>query len=139
MPLPWRGPCAWSLGLYVVPTSLTAAYCAGLTLPIPLPRPRPQEKYRPKNVGDISSQEDIVRSLRNAVSTGNIPHMLFYGPPGTGKTSTILAMCRDLYGCVGPFRARAICLCAVPLRPPPPPHPSPPPPSLSPNPLVPSS
>jgi replication factor C subunit 2/4 len=24
--------------------------------------------------------------------------MLFYGPPGTGKTSTILAMCRDLYG-----------------------------------------
>ena len=86
MPLLWRGPCAWSLGLYVVPTSLTAAYCAGLTLPTPLPRPRPQEKYRPKNVGDISSQEDIVRSLRNAVSTGNIPHMLFYGPPGTGKT-----------------------------------------------------
>lgn len=24
--------------------------------------------------------------------------MLFYGPPGTGKTSTILAMCRELYG-----------------------------------------
>ena len=58
------------------------------------------EKYRPKNVGEISSQEEIVKSLKNAVSTGNIPHMLFYGPPGTGKTSTILAMCRDLYGCV---------------------------------------
>ena len=26
--------------------------------------------------------------------------MLFYGPAGTGKTSTILAMCRDMYGCV---------------------------------------
>ena len=24
--------------------------------------------------------------------------MLFYGPPGTGKTSTILALCRQLYG-----------------------------------------
>jgi len=24
--------------------------------------------------------------------------LLFYGPPGTGKTSTILAICRDLYG-----------------------------------------
>jgi replication factor C subunit 2/4 len=24
--------------------------------------------------------------------------MLFYGPPGTGKTSTVLAMCRNLYG-----------------------------------------
>lgn len=24
--------------------------------------------------------------------------MLFYGPPGTGKTSTILALCRQLFG-----------------------------------------
>ncbi len=56
------------------------------------------EKYRPRNVTEISSQEEIVKSLSNAVKTGNIPHMLFYGPPGTGKTSTILAMCRDLYG-----------------------------------------
>lgn len=27
-----------------------------------------------------------------------LPHMLFYGPPGTGKTSTILALCRQLFG-----------------------------------------
>ncbi len=26
--------------------------------------------------------------------------MLFYGPPGTGKTSTILALARQLFGCV---------------------------------------
>jgi len=26
--------------------------------------------------------------------------MLFYGPPGTGKTSTILALSRQLFGCV---------------------------------------
>ena len=24
--------------------------------------------------------------------------MLFYGPPGTGKTSTILALCKELFG-----------------------------------------
>lgn len=27
-----------------------------------------------------------------------LPHMLFYGPPGTGKTSTILALCKQLFG-----------------------------------------
>ena len=37
-----------------------------------------------------------------------IPHMLFYGPAGTGKTSTILAMCRDMYGCV-------CARCSLPL------------------------
>ncbi len=27
-----------------------------------------------------------------------LPNLLFYGPPGTGKTSSILAVCRELYG-----------------------------------------
>jgi hypothetical protein len=77
-----------------------------------------------------------VRSLRNAVTTGNIPHMLFYGPPGTGKTSTILAMCRDLYGCVArrEAAARGLLLLTLPLPPPAPPPrarltPTPPPPT----------
>lgn len=36
--------------------------------------------------------------------------MLFYGPAGTGKTSTILAMCRDMYGCVaGAFSVASSC------------------------------
>jgi len=56
------------------------------------------EKYRPKSMTDISSQEEIVRSLTNAIKVGTIPHLLFYGPPGTGKTSTILAVARDLFG-----------------------------------------
>ena len=47
---------------------------------------------------DVASQQDIISSLRNAVKSGSIPHMLFYGPPGTGKTSTVLAMARDLFG-----------------------------------------
>lgn len=36
--------------------------------------------------------------------------MLFYGPPGTGKTSTILALCRTLYG--PSFRSRVLELNA---------------------------
>lgn len=65
---------------------------------------------------DISAQEHTVTVLRKALSSTNVgfcssnclvpltisqlPHMLFYGPPGTGKTSTILALSRQLFGCV---------------------------------------
>lgn len=56
------------------------------------------EKYRPRGMGDISSQDEIVRSLKKSIESGSIPHLLFYGPPGTGKTSTILAVARDLFG-----------------------------------------
>jgi DNA polymerase III delta prime subunit len=40
----------------------------------------------------------VVKTLKNAISTGVLPHLLFYGPPGTGKTSTILAVARTLFG-----------------------------------------
>lgn len=49
-------------------------------------------------MADISSHEDIVRTLTSAIKSGSLPHLLFYGPPGTGKTSTILAVARELYG-----------------------------------------
>uniref|UniRef100_A0A7S3NPK0 AAA+ ATPase domain-containing protein n=1 Tax=Aureoumbra lagunensis TaxID=44058 RepID=A0A7S3NPK0_9STRA len=55
------------------------------------------EKYRPKSVNDVASQEEVVKSLLGAIEQGALPHLLFYGPPGTGKTSTILAMTRMLY------------------------------------------
>ncbi|KAJ2413709.1 Subunit of heteropentameric Replication factor C (RF-C), partial [Coemansia sp. RSA 2531] len=55
-------------------------------------------KYRPKNIDDITAQEEVVQVLRKSLETKNLPHLLFYGPPGTGKTSTILALTRDMYG-----------------------------------------
>jgi len=55
------------------------------------------EKYRPQSLDDISHQNEIVSTLRNAVDTNRLPHLLFYGPPGTGKTSVALALCKTLW------------------------------------------
>ena len=56
------------------------------------------DKYRPKNLDEVSSPKTTVQILKKNLETANLPHMLFYGPPGTGKTSTILAMAKHLYG-----------------------------------------
>ncbi len=56
------------------------------------------EKFRPKNLDEIQSQEDIIMSLKNCIKTKNIPHLLFFGPSGCGKTSTILALAREIFG-----------------------------------------
>ncbi len=55
------------------------------------------EKYRPKNLNEISHQTEVVSTLQNAVQTNRLPHLLLYGPPGTGKTSVALALCRTLW------------------------------------------
>lgn len=54
------------------------------------------EKYRPKLMNDVCSQEHVIKTLQSANSV--MPHLLFYGPPGTGKTSTILAVAKELFG-----------------------------------------
>jgi replication factor C subunit 2/4 len=56
------------------------------------------ERYRPRRVEDVAHQDEVVATLRKALDTGSLPHMLFYGPPGTGKTSAALAVARQLYG-----------------------------------------
>lgn len=56
------------------------------------------EKYRPKTLDEVKSQEHATETLRRMVNANNLPHLLLYGPPGSGKTSAILALCRELFG-----------------------------------------
>jgi replication factor C small subunit len=56
------------------------------------------EKYRPKTLGDIVDQKEIVERLQSFVKSRNVPHCIFAGPPGTGKTTAALCLTRDLYG-----------------------------------------
>ena len=45
-------------------------------------------KYRPKTFGEITGQEHVVKTLKNAVSHAMISHAyLFSGPRGCGKTT----------------------------------------------------
>lgn len=55
------------------------------------------EKYRPKQLDDLISHQDIISTIRKFIHENRLPHLLFYGPPGTGKTSTILACAKELY------------------------------------------
>jgi|APSaa5957512535_1039671.scaffolds.fasta_scaffold19808_3 replication factor C subunit 2/4 len=56
------------------------------------------EKFRPKSLDQVISQEEIISSLKDVIKTQNVPHLLFFGPSGCGKTSTILALSRELFG-----------------------------------------
>lgn len=56
------------------------------------------EKYRPKKISEIVSQNESINILNNTLKTGELPHLLLYGSPGTGKTSLILALCNQLFG-----------------------------------------
>ena len=55
------------------------------------------EKFRPKKLDQIVSQENIISTMRGILSSKNMPHLLFFGPSGCGKTSTILALTRELF------------------------------------------
>ena len=59
---------------------------------------RPPDRYRPKDMADLVSHEDIISTITRLIDAGKLPHLLLYGPPGTGKTSTILACAHTLYG-----------------------------------------
>ncbi|MEE9593265.1 MAG: replication factor C small subunit [Thermoplasmata archaeon] len=56
------------------------------------------EKYRPRNLGEVVNQKDIVDRLKAYVKTSSLPHLLFAGPAGTGKTTSAIALARELFG-----------------------------------------
>ena len=60
-------------------------------------------KYRPQDFDEVVGQETIVRTLRNAISSGQIRQAyLFAGPRGTGKTSLARILAKGLNCVQGP-------------------------------------
>jgi len=54
-------------------------------------------KYRPQSFGEMSGQEHVVRTLSNALKTGQLAHaFLFTGPRGVGKTTTARLVAKAL-------------------------------------------
>ncbi|MCL6644066.1 MAG: DNA polymerase III subunit gamma/tau [Dehalococcoidia bacterium] len=52
-------------------------------------------KWRPTGFAEVVGQDHIVRTLKNALATGQVAHAyLFSGPRGTGKTTTARILAR---------------------------------------------
>lgn len=52
-------------------------------------------KWRPQGFDEVVGQDHIVRTLRNALASGQVAHAyLFSGPRGTGKTTTARILAR---------------------------------------------
>ncbi len=60
-------------------------------------------KYRPQDFGEVVGQEAVVRTLRNAITHGQVRQAyLFAGPRGTGKTSLARILAKSLNCVQGP-------------------------------------
>jgi DNA polymerase III subunit gamma/tau len=54
-------------------------------------------RWRPLRFEDVVGQQHIVRTLKNAILSGRIPHAYLYsGPRGVGKTTTARILARAL-------------------------------------------
>lgn len=56
------------------------------------------EKYRPKKLGEVVDQKEIVKGISNLIKSPDLPHMLFSGPAGVGKTTSALCIAMELLG-----------------------------------------
>ena len=71
-------------------------------------------KWRPQTFDEVSGQEHVLHTLRNAISSGRIAHAyLFSGPRGTGKT-TMARLLAKAVNCLNPDpAARPDNTCAI--------------------------
>jgi len=56
------------------------------------------EKYRPKKLDEVVGQDEVVSKIKNILSSGDIPHLMFIGGAGTGKTTVAMCIAREIYG-----------------------------------------
>jgi len=70
-------------------------------------------KWRPQTFDQIVGQEHVVRTLRNALSSGRVHHAyLLTGPRGTGKTSTARLLAKAV-NCLAPEEERPCNACRI--------------------------
>ncbi|MDY6875635.1 MAG: DNA polymerase III subunit gamma/tau [Chloroflexota bacterium] len=70
-------------------------------------------KWRPRAFDEVVGQEHIVRTLRNALTSGRIHHAyLFAGPRGTGKTTTARLLAKAV-NCMAPEDQRPCNECTI--------------------------
>ncbi len=70
-------------------------------------------KWRPRTFDEVVGQEHVVRTLRNALTSGRIHHAyLFAGPRGTGKTTTARLLAKAV-NCLAPETERPCNHCAI--------------------------
>jgi len=70
-------------------------------------------KWRPKTFDEVVGQEHVVRTLRNALTSGRIHHAyLFAGPRGTGKTTTARLLAKAV-NCLAPEDERPCNECTI--------------------------
>jgi len=70
-------------------------------------------KWRPRTFDEVVGQEHVVRTLRNALTSGRIHHAyLFAGPRGTGKTTSARLLAKAV-NCLAPEDQRPCNECTI--------------------------